>query len=156
MTIDDDHRMRLVDTLEASREVDALGVQVAVDHGVVTVSGEVGSAAERLAVRSIMLSDSATTDIVDELRVASLPGDWRLSDDEVVALVTEQLSTHPQLADVHPHCDYHVVHLTGVVSDPEYRRVAHHLTRMTRGVHFVIDSIETVTPHRTAAAPAER
>jgi osmotically-inducible protein OsmY len=155
MTVDDRHRTRLVHALEASREVDALAVRVAVDHAVVTVSGEVGSAAERLAVRSIMLSDSATTDIVDELKVASLPGDWRLSDEEIVALVTEQLGTHPELAGVSPHCDYHVVHLTGVVADPEHRRVAHHLTRTTRGVHFVIDRIETLPSHRTAAAPAE-
>jgi osmotically-inducible protein OsmY len=155
MTTDDGHRSRLVRALAASREVDALDVQVAVHDGVVTVSGEVGSAAERLAVRSIVLGDPATTDIVDELHVAPLPGDWRLSDDEIVDLVTERFAT-AGLAGVYPQCDFHVVHLTGVVTDPEQRRIAHHLARTTRGVHFVIDRIETVVPQQTAASPTER
>lgn len=156
MTVDDRHRARLMRELDASREVDALDVRVEVRAGVVTMTGDVGSAAERLAIRSILLSDPATTDIVDELRVATLPGDWRLSDTEIVALVTERLSAHPELAGVFPHCDFHVVHLTGAVADPEHRRAAHHLARTTRGVHFVIDTVEIVTPQRTAAARAER
>ncbi|GHF24591.1 BON domain-containing protein [Pseudolysinimonas yzui] len=155
MTTDESHCRRLVHALEGSREVDALDVHVAVHAGIVTVTGEVGSAAERLAVRSIMLSDPATQDLVDELRVAPLPGDWRLSDEEIVALVAERLATHPELAGVSPHCDFHVVHLTGVVTDPEQRRIAHHLARTTSGVHFVIDQIETAIP-QTAVSPAER
>ncbi len=156
MTVDDTHRRRLVRELEASREVDAIDVRVAAGDGVVAVTGEVGSAAERLAVRSIMLSDPATTAVVDELHVTPLPGEWRLRDEEIAALVAERPRTHPELSDVYPHCNFHVVQLTGVVADPEYRRIAHHLARTTRGVHFVVDRIESLSPLRTVGARAER
>lgn len=152
MSTDDEHRRRLVRDLESSREVDADAVGVVVSDGVVTVSGEIGSFAERLAVRSIMLGDRATREIVDELRVAPLPGDWRLSDPEVAALVAGRLNAHPELADVFPTCGFHILQLDGVVTDPAHRRTAHHLARTTRGVHFVVDRIETLTPARTVSA----
>lgn len=143
MSADDAHRARLIRSLEASREIDATDVRVAARRGVVTLTGEVGSAAERLAVRSIVLGDPDTTDVVDDLEVTPLPGEWRLNDEQITTLVVERMKAHPELAGVTPSCDFHMVRLTGVVAAPEHRRIAHHLARTTRGVHFVIDRIDT-------------
>lgn len=155
MKRDVDHRARIVHALEDSREIDSVDVRVAVDAGKVTVSGEVGSMAERLAVRSIVLSDPLSVDLTDELSASPGSGDRRTSDEEIARLVTRRLAGHPELAGVRPTCDFHVVRLDGTVQEPADRRTAHHLARTTRGVHFVLDRIE-VTPARTAAARAVR
>jgi osmotically-inducible protein OsmY len=155
MTHDDDHCTRIMRALEESREIDSVDLRVAVDAGKVTVSGEVGSMAERFAVRSIVLSDPLSVDVTDELWASPLPGEWRLSDGEITRLVAARLAEHPGLAGVLPTSDFHVVQLDGVVDDPADRRIAHHLARTTRGVHFVFDRIQ-VTPARTAVAQAAR
>ncbi len=129
--------------LHADRDLDAVDIEIAVDRGIVTLGGEVGSAAERLAARSIVLGVPGVAGLVDDLHVAPLPGAWRLRDDEIAALVAERFAPHPDLAHVVPTCSFHVVHLDGVVPAPEARRDAHHLARTTSGVHFVIDRIET-------------
>lgn len=153
MTRDDDHGARVVHALEESRETDPVDIRVSVTDGKVTVSGEVGSMTERLAVRSIVLSDPASVDVIDELLARPLSGDWRLTDDEITELLRARLAEHPGLAAVHPACHFHVVHLDGVVADSADRRAAHHLARTTRGVHVVFDRID-VTPARTAVARA--
>jgi len=150
------HRTRIVQSLEASRDIDVTNVLVAVCDGVVTLTGEVGSAAEHLVVRSMVVADRATTDVVDELWSTPLPGAWRLGNDEIAALVAKRLHVHPELAAITPTCDFHSVQLDGVVADGAHRRLAHHLARTTPGVHFVVDRIEMLTPARTAAAQAER
>lgn len=151
MTPDEAHRARLVRELEASNQLDAVDVRVDVRDAVVTLRGEVGSAAERLAVRSIARADPGTKHVVDELRVTPLPGEWRLRDDEVAALVAARLRARPELADVRASCQFHVVRLSGSVAEPVHRRIAHHLARTTHGVHVVRDEIAL---SRTAGAPA--
>lgn len=136
-------RRAVTAALHADRDLDAVDIEVAVDHGVVALRGEVGSAAERLAARSLALGVPGVVRLVDELQVAPLPGAWRLGDDEIAALVAERFAPHPELAHVVPTCSFHVVQLDGVVPAPEARRDAHHLARTTSGVHFVIDRIET-------------
>jgi osmotically-inducible protein OsmY len=153
---DDAHRARLVDALEASRDIDVTGVRVHVSEGIVTLTGEVGSAAERLAIRSTVVGDWATAAVVDELWADLLPGEWRLGDDEITSLVAARLDAHPELVGVTPTCDFHSVQLDGEVTDGVDRRLAHHLARTTPGVHFVVDRIETLTPARTDVVPAER
>jgi osmotically-inducible protein OsmY len=152
---DEHHRARLVAALEDCCDVDSVDVRIEVDGGVVTVTGEVGSAAERLAVRTIVYDDPATQKLVDELHVAALPGEWRLPDSEITALVSARLQDQPELAAITPQCRFHIVQLDGVVADPADRRAAHHLARTTPGVHFVIDRIGYAAP-RTSAARAER
>jgi osmotically-inducible protein OsmY len=153
MSTDDAHCARLVHELESSREIDAFDVRVAVRNAVVTVTGEIGSAAERLAVRSIVLADPETAHVVDDLRVTPLPGEWRLHDDEITALAAERLGALPELADVRVSCEFHVVRLGGSVAEPAYRRLAHHIARTTRGVHVVLDEIALTG---TAVVPAAR
>jgi osmotically-inducible protein OsmY len=153
---DEAHRIRVMRILEASRDIDAIDVRVAVADGVVTLTGEVGSAAEHLAVRSMVVGDRATREVVDELWSTPLPGAWRLDDDEIAALVATRLDAHPELAAITPTCDFHSVRLDGIVARGDHRRLAHHLARTTPGVHFVIDRIETVTPARTGAVRAAR
>jgi osmotically-inducible protein OsmY len=69
-TRDEAHRGRVVRSLEASRDIDVTDVHVAVADGVVTLSGEVGSSAQHHAVRSMVVGDRATTDVIDELCLA--------------------------------------------------------------------------------------
>ena len=152
MTADDDLCRRILGRLEVSREIDPVDLDVAVADGIVTVSGEVGSFAERLAVLSVVRADPETVAVVDELRVAPLPGEWHLRDDEIVALVTERLRQHPELTAVVPSCGSHVVSLDGVVATADDRRRAHHLARTTLGVHFVIDRIEAASHAASAKA----
>lgn len=153
---DDAHRTRIVEALESSRDIDVTDVRVDVCDGVVTLTGEVGSAAERLAIRSTVVSDWATTDVVDGLWADLLPAEWGLGDDEIEALVAARLRGHSELAGVTPTCDFHAVELDGIVADDAHRRLAHHLARTTPGVHFVVDRVETLSSARTDVAQAAR
>lgn len=67
---DEAHRVRVLCALEASHDIDGIDVRVAVADGVVTLSGEVGSSAQHHAVRSMVVGDRATTEVVDELCLA--------------------------------------------------------------------------------------
>jgi osmotically-inducible protein OsmY len=153
---DEAHRRRIIESLEASRDIDVIDVHVAVADGVITLTGEVGSVAEHHAVRSLTVADRATIEVVDRLWSTPLPGAWGLDDAEIAALVDARLKSHPEFARVIPTCDFHTVYLDGVVSGGEHRRLAHHLARTTPGVHFVVDRIETVTPARRGAARVAR
>lgn len=132
--------------LAADPSIDSWSMRVDACDGVVRLAGETGSFAERHACRSIAVGVPDVVGIVDDLTTPPFPGDTRLGDAQIVALVAHRLARHPELAGIRPTCFSRVVSLAGDVERTEHRRLAHHLTRTTRGVHVVDDDIAVTHP----------
>lgn len=70
--------------------VDAAEVGVQVKDGVVTLTGEIGSLAKRLAAREAAHRVAGVLDVADDL-VVKLPGAMRRTDDELARTVRQAL-----------------------------------------------------------------
>lgn len=77
-------RQDIIDELDWEPSVDSAHIGVAVDKGVVTLSGHVGSYAEKLAAEKAVKRVKGVQAIAEEIQVR-LPSDKKTADDEIAA-----------------------------------------------------------------------
>ena len=140
----------VVDELEWTPNVTATHVGVGVNHGAVTLSGEVTSYPERhLAVKAAQRVRGVTA-VADEMTVQTV---WaNTNDTDISREAGEALDRAVDVPDGAVKADvaHHVVSLTGQVSWQYQREAAHRAVRYLRGVTDV-HNLVTVTPSVSAA-----
>lgn len=141
--------------LEWTPEVDAAGIGVAVEDGVVSLSGEVESYSERKAVARAALRVRGVRAIVDELIARPKNAKWSLTDVDIAKSVQAALASASNVpdevkADVH----HHIVTLTGDVQWNYQRNAARRAVEHLKGVS-IVDNHIALTPRVSAPGTAQ-
>ncbi|HKT56523.1 MAG TPA: BON domain-containing protein [Microbacterium sp.] len=126
--------------LEWTPDVDAAAIGVAVDDGTITLSGEVGSYAERLAAKKAALRVRGVRAIVDDLAVETRGATWSPGEVDTAQQVDRALrsaTTVPQSVQAEVHG--HDVTLTGEVDWECQRQAARRAVQFLRGVSTIND-----------------
>jgi osmotically-inducible protein OsmY len=135
-------RQNVMDELEFEPAVDAAHIGVAVENGVVSLSGHVSSFAEKLAAEKAAKRVRGVRALAEGLKVR-FPSDKKTNDDEIA----HRAITILQWSAVTPHNAVMVkvqdgwVTLTGEVNWQHERIAAEHLVRRLSGIHGVLNSI---------------
>ncbi len=139
---DMDLKKTILDELEWEPSVEAAHIGVAVDDGVVTLSGHVSSYAEKIAAEVAVRRIKGVRGIAEEIEV-QFPGDKKTADDQIAkrALnVMEWASTVPKDA-VQVKVQRGVVTLNGQVDWYYQKEEASTAVRKLSGVRAVINDI---------------
>lgn len=133
--------------LEWEPQVEAAHIGVAVEDGIVTLSGHVTSCAERVAAEHAARRISGVRAIVQAIEVC-LPASGRRSDEEIAASVVcalewDELVPHDRIATTVQHG---VVTLAGTVDRAFQRDEAELDVRKIKGVNGVINRITVGSP----------
>ncbi len=120
-------------------EVDATGIRVLARHHVVTLSGEIGGFAERLAALRAARSVRGVVEVLDDLRVRPTGEHWETTDAQIAEAVEAALASDPDVprGRVRARVMSHVVTLEGEVDWNHERVAARHAVEGIPGVHFV-------------------
>lgn len=142
-----DHSLHeaVLDALEADPRVDAGKIAVAVESGVATLSGTLGSFTEKWAAESAVKSVRGVRGLANELRV-ELPGMHVRDDADIAKTIVQVLrwsASLPETIQVEVHNGY--VTLRGEVDWPYQRLDALDVVRRLEGVRGVNDDM-TVKP----------
>ncbi|MCV7229576.1 BON domain-containing protein [Mycolicibacterium komossense] len=151
---DQDIQTAVQDELDWTPEVDAAGIGVAVDDGVVALSGEVSSYPARLAAKRAALRVRGVTAIVDNVSVHS---NWSTSvtETDIAKEVEHALRWMSNVPDtVKAEVEGHDITLTGAVTWDFQRRAAQRAIQHLKGVHYV-NNLVTLTP-RASVPDAEQ
>lgn len=139
-------RQTVLDELDYDPQINAAHIGVAVENGVVTLSGHVGSYAEKLAAEKAARRVRGVRAIAEELRVRFL-GDPKTADDEIAARAVAILrwsvaapADHVSVKVQHGH-----VQLSGEVDWQYQRHAAENAVRQLSGVAGIVNAI-TVRP----------
>lgn len=139
-----DHELagRVRSRIRRSARLDATGVRVIVEDGVVHLRGRVRAFSARLAARELAGEVEGVDRVVDELEVRPFATGWRRSDEAVERSVVWALARDPRAAaDVTTAVEQHVVTLRGTVPDHASRQRLRRRVERVRGVHFVHDEL---------------
>ena len=135
-------RQDVLDELEFEPSVDAAHIGVAVEKGVVTLSGHVGSYAEQLAAIAVVRRMKGVKATADETEVR-YPFDQRTSDDQIAKRAIDILGwdiwVPSGLIQITVHNGW--VTLTGNVDWFYQKKAAEEDVRKLSGVHGVINNI---------------
>lgn len=143
------------DELEWTPEVDAAGVGVSVEDGVVTLSGETDSLWEQAAAAKAALRVRGVRTVVNALEVHP-PDSWTISETDLAKAVDHALTAAANLPDsVRAELRQGEVRLLGTVGWDYERRAAERAVEHLRGVRRVTNLL-TLEPRPTAADTAER
>jgi len=136
-------RQMVIDELEFEPSVDAAHIGVAVDHGVVMLTGHVCSYAEKIAVEHAVQRVKGVAGIAEEIEVR-YPGSHSIADDEVVKRCLDVLAWDSfGLKDaVQVKVEKGWVELTGKVKWHYEREAAETSIRKLSGVVGVCNLIE--------------
>ncbi|MDR3660981.1 MAG: BON domain-containing protein [Mycobacterium sp.] len=135
--------------LQWTPEVDAAGIGVAVDDGVVALWGEVDNYADRLAAKRAALRVRGVGAVVDNL-VVHPNSRLSVSPTDIGKEVEHALRSAVNIPDaVKAEVDGHSVVLTGQVSWDYQRQAAQRAVQYLRGVNSVNNRI-TLTPRASA------
>jgi osmotically-inducible protein OsmY len=141
--------------LEWTPDVDAAGIGVAVDEGIVSLSGEVHNHAENVTANAAALRVRDVTAVVNGLNVHP-NSESSVSPTDMGKEVNHALRSTINVPDtVKAEIDGHAVTLTGQVTWDFERRAAKRAVRYLRGVYSVTDRI-TLTPRLSSVDTAER
>jgi osmotically-inducible protein OsmY len=141
--------------LEWTPDVDAAGIGVAVDEGIVSLSGEVRNHAENVTANAAALRVRDVTAVVNGLNVHP-NSESSVSPTDIGKEVNHALRSTINVPDtVKAEIDGHAVTLTGQVTWDFERRAAKRAVRYLRGVYSVTDRI-TLTPRPSSVDTAER
>lgn len=153
---DHDLQQSVLDELQWTPDVDAARIGVAVADGVVTLSGELDSAAERFAAKRAVQRIAGVRAIADELHVRT--SKWSgLTDADIAANAAAALERTPVLPDgaVQVSVRSGAVTLTGAVPWNYQRLAARHAVEHLAGVESVHDWIG-LSARPSAEATADR
>lgn len=140
--------------LEWTPDVDAAGIGVAVDEGVVSLSGEVHDHVERVTANAAALRVRDVTAVVNGLNVHP-NSESSISPTDIGKEVDRALRSTVNVPDtIKAEIDGHAVTLTGQVTWDFERRAAKRAVRYLRGVYSVADRI-TLTPRASSVDTAE-
>jgi osmotically-inducible protein OsmY len=141
--------------LEWTPEVDAAGIGVAVGDGVVSLSGEVITSAERTAAKNATLRVHDVTAVVNNVAVHP-DSRFSVSEDDIGKEVEHALRSAVKVPDaVKAEIDGDAVILTGQVKWDFQRRAAKRAVQGLRGVYSVSNRI-ALTPRASAVDTEER
>jgi len=135
-------RQNVLDELEFEPSVDAANIGVAVDGGVVTLSGHVSSYAEKLATEQAVRKVKGVRAIAQEIEVR-YPTDKTTADDEIAKRALSVLKWHAEIPDgaVKVTVQKGWVTLAGEVNWQYQKKTAEDAVRKLTGVTGVINNI---------------
>jgi osmotically-inducible protein OsmY len=141
--------------LEWTPDVGAARIGVAVDDGVVSLSGEVDNYAERNAAKKAVLRVRDVTAVVNDLRVHP-NSKFSVSETDIGKDVEHALRSATDIPDtVKAEIDGSTVNLTGIVKWDFQRRAAERAVRYLRGVYSLNNRI-ALSPRVSGVDTAER
>ena len=137
----------ILDELAYEPVVDAARIGVAVDQNVVTLTGHVGSYAQKLAALSAVRRVKGVRGIADEIEVRT-PADAKMSDDEIARRAISVVSWDSVVPSeaIQVTVRDGLVTLTGKVHWYYQKSSAERDVRKLSGVHSVVNNIE-IEPH---------
>jgi len=151
---DGDVRSAVEAELEWTPEVDAAHIGVAVDDGVVALSGEVATPAERESAKKAALRIRDVRAVVDDLTVHPDYGLY-VSEGDIAREVERTLRSSSNVPDtVKAVIDGHAVTLTGEVDWDFQRRAAGRAVQYLRGV-YSLDNRIALRPRTPATDTAD-
>ncbi len=139
-----DHQIQesVQDELSWTPEVDDAGIGVAVENGVVVLSGEVEDYAERLAVNKAAFRVSGVTTVVDDLVIHPSSYAWEVTESDIAQNVEDAIQWVAKLPDsVRATVQNHTVILTGEVRWNYQREAARRAVEKIKGVVLVANEI---------------
>lgn len=144
-------RQDIVDELEFEPSVNAAHIGVAVEAGIATLSGHVGSYAEKLAAVAATRRVSGVQAIADEIQVR-YASDKKTADDEIAKRAVDILDWDTMVpgGSIQVTVRDGWVTLSGSVDWFYQKKTAEEDVRKLSGVHGVINNIE-IKPHVKAA-----
>ncbi|HJT41959.1 MAG TPA: BON domain-containing protein [Rhizomicrobium sp.] len=135
-------RQNIIDELEFEPAVDAAHIGVAVEDGVVTLSGHVGSYTEKLAAEKAVKRVRGVRALAEGIKVR-FPEDKKTSDDEIahraITILKWSAVVPPNAVMVKVQDGW--VTLSGEVDWQHQRWTAENLVRRLSGIHGVMNSI---------------
>lgn len=142
------------DELEWSPEVDVARIGVAVDDGIVALSGEVDHYSQRTAATKAALRVRGVRAVVDDMTVHPVT-DRPITEIDIAKEVRRALRSAVNVPDtVKAEIDGHIVRLRGVVEWAYQREAAEKTVQFLRGVYDVDNQVEL--GERPAAAGTDR
>jgi len=135
-------RQNVLDELEFEPSVDAANIGVAVDDGVVTLSGHVSSYAEKLAAEQAVRKVKGVRAIAQEIEVR-YPTDKKMADDEIAKRALSVLKWHAVIPEgaVKVTVQKGWVTLAGEVNWQYQKKTAEDAVRKLTGVIGVVNNI---------------
>jgi len=155
MRSDHDIQTAVRDELDWTPEVDAAGIGVAVEDGVVSLSGEVDHYSARIAAKHAALRVRGVTAIVDNVCVHP---SWSASvtETDIAKEVEHALTWASNVPDtVKAEVEGHDITLTGSVKWDFQRRAAQRVVQHLIGVNYV-NNLVTLTPRASAPDTEQR
>lgn len=141
--------------LDWTPEVDAAGIGVAVSEGTVSLSGEVESHAQRMAVTRAALRVRGVRAIVDKMIDRPANAKWMLTATDLAKSVQAALESASNVPDsVQAEVQHHTITLTGEVEWNYQRNAARRAVEHLKGVAVVVNQIE-LTPRASAPGTSQ-
>ena len=149
-------QQRVIDALEFEPSVEAAHIGVSVEDGVVTLSGHVGSFAEKFAAERVSQQVTGVRAVAQELEVR-LPGDKKLADDEIAERAVNLLRWDQLVPGerIVVKVEHGIVTLSGEVEWDFQRREAEDDLRKLGGVRSVINAITVAKKIEAADVQAQ-
>ncbi|AMM22706.1 transporter (plasmid) [Frondihabitans sp. PAMC 28766] len=123
-------------------DVDDAGIGVAVENGVVTLSGEVDDAAERIAAGKAAFRTSGVTTVVEDIVIHPSSYVWTVTETDIAKNVQTAIRWVATLPDsVTATVEKHTVTLKGQVEWNYQREEARRAVEAVKGVVFVVNEI---------------
>ncbi len=155
LTTDPDLKTSVQEELEWTPDVDATSIGVSADGGAVTLSGEVGSYAERIAAKRAAFRVRGVRTVVDDLTVHPKTA-WPVTELDTAKEVERALRGASNIpTTVHAEVDTHNVTLTGEVDWEFQRAAAKKAVQYLRGV-YTVNNMITLKSKPSAADTEER
>ena len=149
-------RQDIIDELEFEPSIEAANIGIAVDNGVVTLTGHVSTYAQKAATEEAVRRVKGVKGIAEEIEVRPF-GSNLTADDEIAKRALHSISWNTVVPDgaVQVKVQNGWVTLTGKVEWQYQRAAAFAAIRYLAGVIGVINNIE-VMPHATASDVKKR
>lgn len=152
---DHDIQSAVQEELEWTPDVDAAGIGVAVETGVVSLSGEVDNHAERVAAARAALRVHGVSTVVDNL-IVHPRNNWSVTETDIGKEVKRALAWASNVPDtIKAEVSDRVVTLTGQARWDFQREAARRAVQYLRGV-FSVDNQITLTERPSAADTEQR
>jgi osmotically-inducible protein OsmY len=137
---DFDIRGAVLSALEAAPEIDCTAVGVVVRHGVVTLTGRVGSFAEKAAASRVVLRAEGVRGVANEIDVCGVEESY-VPDEVIAAQITDYLrkSHGRDRINVRVTVSHGAVTLSGGVDRDSQRQALRSFARGLEGVQRVDD-----------------
>lgn len=140
-------RQQVIEELEGEPSVQATGIGIAVDKGVVTLSGHVPSYLQKVEAERAVWRVKGVKAIAQEIEVR-LPAEAKLNDDEIAARAVHSIAWHASIpeGEVHVKVSHGWVTLSGTVRWQYQRREADAAVHRLSGVRGVLNTITIAQP----------